>query len=172
MLANLFKKAPKPKSVSEPVQVYTDMRNRVLKLVPQEVGIVQSRETPNVWGILMEMGRPKAVVTLASLADGTTSLYFGNGGGMIGAGEHAAVAQVSKSFVAKSEEYFPRMIPTESFPLPAVGRVKFYILTFSGVFTAEVGENELGNRKHDLFPLYCSGQDVITQLRLIQEQKK
>lgn len=172
MFSNLFKKGPDPKLVPEPVQIYTDMRNRVLKLVPTEVGIVQSKEIPNVWGVLMEMGFRQAVVTLVSLADGTTSLYFGNGGGIIGGGEHAAVAQASKSFVANSEKYFQRMTPAESFPLPSVGRVKFYILTFSGAFTADIDENELDNGKHDLSPLFCSGQEVITQLRLMQEQKK
>ncbi len=169
---NFLKKTPKLQSVPEPAQIYTDMRNQILALVPNEVGMKQSSELPNVWGVLMEMGYPKAVVTLVSLADGTASLYFGNGGGIIGGGEHALVAKASKSFVTSSEQYLQYVSPTQSHPLPSVGRVKFYLLTFSGVFTADVDEKELGNRKHNLSQLFYNGQGVITQLRLMQEQKK
>jgi hypothetical protein len=172
MPTNLSRKTQKPQPVPEPTQIYTQLRNQIVTLVPSEAGIEQSQEMPNVWGVLMEMGYPQAVVTLVSLADGTTSMYFGNGGGMIGGGKHAAVATASKSLVSRSEEYFKNMTLTTSFPLPAVGRVKFYVLTFSGTFTADVDESELVKRKHDLSPLFYSGQEVITQLRLIQEQGK
>lgn len=162
----------KSQPVPEPAPIYTELRNRVLTLEPNEVGIVQSEEIANVWGVLMEFVLSEAVVTLVSLADGTTSLYFGNGSGIIGGGEHASVAKASKTLVSNSEKYFKSMTPTTSFPLPSVGRVKFYILTFSGTFTADIDENELGEGKHDLSPLFYSGQKVITQIRLIEEQKK
>lgn len=164
------KKSRKPRPVPQPVQVYTDLRNRLLSLVPAEVGIEPSEETPHVWGVVMETGYPQAAVTLVSLADGTTSLYFGTGGGILGGGEHAAVAEVSRSFAALSERYFASMTPTHSFPLPYVGRVRFYVMTFGNAFTAEVDEQELGENRHYLAPLFFRGQDVITQLRLIQEQ--
>jgi hypothetical protein len=169
MFSNLFKKTPKP---PQPAEVYSGLRNQILSLDPKDAGITQSNETPNVWGILMETGYQEAVVTLVSLADGTTSLYFSNGGGMIGGGEHDTVAQATKSFVISAEKYYQQMTLTKSFPLPVTGRVKFYILTFSGIFTIDIDENELGNGKHELSPLFYSGQDVITQFRLVQEQKK
>jgi hypothetical protein len=172
VFSKLFKKTAQPKPAPEPAQVYTNLRNQVLKLVPQEVGIVPSGEIPSVWGVLMETGYPEAVATLVSLSDGTTSLYFGNGGGMIGGGEQAAVAEATKSFVAGSEQFVQHMMPTKSFPLPAVGRVKFYIMTFSGAFTAEADESALGSGKDELPPLFYSGHGVLTQLRLTQGQKK
>ena len=120
----------------------------------------------------METGYDKAVITLVSLADGTTSLYFGNGGGIIGGGQYPAVANASKTLVSNSEQYFKRMTPTSSYPLPAIGRVKFYILTFTGVYTADVDENELGKHHPELSSLFYSAQEVITQLRLHSEQQK
>jgi hypothetical protein len=168
MSSNLFKKKP----TAEPTDIYANLRNQVFKINPKEVGILQNKETPNVWGILMETGYPEAVVTLVSLADGTTSLYFSNGAGMIGGGEHATVAQSTKFFIAAAEKYHRQMNLTESFPLPTVGRVRFYVLTFSGVLTLDVDENKLGRGKHALSPLFYSGQDVITQFRVVQEQTK
>lgn len=100
---------------------------------------------PNVWGILMETGYPQAVVTLVSLADGTTSLYFSHGGGVIGGGQHETVARASKSFVIAAEGYYPKMTLTKSFPFPPVGRVKFYVLTYSGIYPMYINENDLGN---------------------------
>jgi hypothetical protein len=162
----------KTKPAAEPAEIYANLRNKIFKLNPKEVGILQTKKTPNVWGILMETGYPEAVVTLVSLADGTTSLYFSNGGGMIGGGQHATLARSAKSFISTAEKYYQQMNLTKAFPLPAVGRVRFYVLTFSGVLTLDADENELGDGKHGLSPLFYSGQDVIAQFRAVQEQKK
>ena len=169
MFSKFFKKKPKP---AEPAEIYFGLRNQILSLNPKDVGIVQSSKTPNVWGVLMETGYPQAVATLVSLANGTTSFYFSNGGGMIGGGEHVTVAQSTKSFVTSAEKYYQQMTLAESFPTPAIGKVKFYVLTFSGIFTIDVDENALGSGKHRLSPLFASGQEVITQFRLVHEQKK
>jgi hypothetical protein len=169
MFSKLFKKSQKP---AEPVEIYNGLRSQILSLEPSDAGIEPSGEMPNVWGILMETGYPQAIVTLVSLADGTTSLYFSNGGGMIGGGQHDTVAQASKSFVMAAENYYQQMTLTESFPLPAIGRVKFYVLTYSGIYTIDIDENDLGNRRHELSPLFYYGQEVITQFRQIEEQKK
>lgn len=165
-------KVPESQSIPALEQVYTQLRNQILTLNPQKAGLVPSPETPNVWGVLMETGYSKAVVTLVSLADGTTSLYFSNGGGMIGLGDNQdkAAANASKAFVADAEKYFGGMTPTTSYPLPGVGQVKFYVLTFSGSYVAEAGESDLGNKVHPLFPLFYRGQEVITQVRLQQEK--
>jgi hypothetical protein len=167
-------KPPRKKAgpAAEPAEIYAKLRNQIFKLNPKEVGILQTRGTPNVWGLLIETGYPEAVVTLVSLADGTTSLYFSNGGGMIGGGEHATVARSTKAFIAAAEKYYRQMDLTEAFPLLTVGRVRFYVLTFSGVLTLDVDENKLGDGKHALSPLFYSGQDVIAQFRAVQEQKK
>jgi hypothetical protein len=162
----------KAKPAAEPAEIYAELRNQIFKLNPKEVGILQTKGTPNVWGLLMETGYPEAVVTLVSLVDGTTSLYFSNGGGIIGGGEHAAVARSTKAFITAAEKNYQQMNPTEAFPLPTVGRVKFYVLTFSGVLTMDVDENKLGDGKHALSPLFYSGQDVVAQFRAVQEQKK
>jgi hypothetical protein len=44
-----------------------------------------------ILALLMETGYPEAVATLVAVADGTSSLYFSNGGGFIGVGTPAGV---------------------------------------------------------------------------------
>lgn len=158
-------------TVPEPTQVIKDLRSKALTLSPSEIGVSPSPETPHVWGVLMETGYPEALATLVALADGTVSLYLGHGGGIIGGGEHANVRQAGKALLSSAEQHLAKLSPTTLFPLPNVGRVRFYVLTFSGALTADVDENELGQRRHELSKLFYAGQNVITELRKISEMK-
>jgi hypothetical protein len=62
--------------------IYRDLRNKVLTLDPSKIGL-SSFGSNRVWGVVMETGYTGAVVTLVTIADGTVSLYFSNGGGII-----------------------------------------------------------------------------------------
>lgn len=84
----------------QPAQVSIGLRSQVFATRPEEVGIAPGPLLPHVWGAVMEFQRPGAAVTLVSLADGTTSLYFSNGGGIIGAGGHPPVAKATRDFLA------------------------------------------------------------------------
>jgi len=158
--------------VPEPVVIYKNLRNELLSLPPARIGIYPSEKLPNVWGVLMETGYSPAVVTLVALADGTTSLCFGTGGGVIGAEKHSAVREATAAFITSAENHRRKLAPTESFPLPDVDRVRFYVLTFSGTLTAEAGERQLGKKTHELSALFYAGHEVITQIRIAAEQSE
>ncbi|NIQ39662.1 MAG: hypothetical protein GTN81_13880 [Proteobacteria bacterium] len=160
------------KPVPEPTQIIKDLRQKVLSLSPGDIGLTQPKDGSTVWGILMETGYPGGLATLIVLADGTTSLYFGHGGGIIGAGEHDSVRTASMRFLAVAEQYQKALEPTKSFPYPHVGTVRFYVLTFSGPLTAAADENDLGNRTHALSNLFYAGHEVLTELRHIDEKKE
>jgi hypothetical protein len=102
--------------------VYEGLRQQALHLTPDQFGASFARAP--ILALLMETGYPEAVATLVGVADGTTSLYFSNGGGFIGAGTHAAGAVAA--------------------------------------------EEDLGEGRHRLSPLFYAAQDVITQIRLTQ----
>ncbi|MFW9882720.1 MAG: hypothetical protein ACFFG0_57385 [Candidatus Thorarchaeota archaeon] len=106
------------------------------------------------------------------MADGTTSLYIGHGGGIIGGGEHENVKQASFKFLKTSEKYLKQFSSTTVFPYPNIGHVKFYILTYNGVLAAEGNENILGEGRHKLSKLFYSGHDVLAELRIIDEQRR
>lgn len=161
-----------PPNPVQPVDIFHKLRDQILSLDPAEVGMAPSASMPNAWGILMETAYPEAFATLVSLADGTTSLYFSNGGGIIGGGQHAHVAEATRLFVAAAEKAIHAMTLSESHPLPAPGRVRFHVLTYRGSYTAEADENDLGNHRHVLSPLFYAGQEVITQLRIMRDSKK
>ena len=172
MLANLFRSQRQRLSTPKPAPIYTQLRNRILSLTPAEIGIKRIAQLPNVWGILMEMGLPNGAAALVCLAEGTTSLYYGSGGGILGCGSLENVAKASRAFMVVAEGSSQQMEATNVFPLTRIGKVRFYVLTFVGALTCEVDEAVLNRGKHTLSRLFFYGQEVITQIRLQQEQKK
>jgi len=155
----------------QPAAIYQGLRNHVFTLDPATINITQAEEHSSVWGILMETGRPEAVVTLVALGDGTVSLYFSNGGGIIGTGQHEQVKNASEQLLLFSEDFVEKLEKTDSYPLPQKGNTRFYILTFNGIFTAETSENQLEYNQHELSPLFYKAQDLITAIRVTQEQE-
>jgi hypothetical protein len=114
---------------------------------------------------MMEFKISGTVVTLVSLADGTTSMYFSNGGGFIGGGQHKEVASATKEFIALAESFYEEMSITTEFPLARAGRVKFCVLTFAGVYTVDAAEDELVDNTSRFASLFTAGNEVIAQVR-------
>jgi hypothetical protein len=84
-------------------EVYESLRRQVLQLTPDQLGDAFA-DAP-ILALLMETGYPGAVATLVGVADGASSLYFSNGGGFIGAGTHAAVADVNRRWLEAGRSF-------------------------------------------------------------------
>ncbi|HLY75013.1 MAG TPA: hypothetical protein VKU80_12910, partial [Planctomycetota bacterium] len=139
---------------------YRGLRQQALTLDPTTVGISETAGRP-VFGFLMDMGYQKAVATLVVIADGTVSLYFSNGGGMIGLGEDEPVRKSAGELLAGVGHFLPHCLPATDFPLPKKGNARFLLLSFGGVRTAEAGESDLGNARLPLSPLFLKSHEVI-----------
>jgi hypothetical protein len=142
-------------------QVYSDLRSQVLQL---RAAPGADAETA-VIAVLMETGFARAVATLVAVSDGTVSLYFSTGGGIIGAGEHNAVRRIGRELLASAKQYVPDATATESCPLTEVARVRFYFVTPVGTYTLDAPEKDLRNRRHRFSPLYRQGHRLIAAMR-------
>jgi hypothetical protein len=111
------------------------------------------------------------VVTLASFANGDARLYYKTGGGMVGGISHEKVRKAAQEFSALARKALPRMSRVTSYPVPNEDRVRFYVLTPRGIFTTETDREALGEPGNELAPLFYSGQEVVTQMRQVQEQR-
>lgn len=156
--------------VPELAEIYTQLRSAILNLDPGKYGLSLLHDTPMVWGVLMEMGFPEAAATLVVLAEGTTSLYYSNGGGILGAGMLPGVAEASRACLAQALVDLPAFQQARGYPLPEVGQVNFILLTFEGAQVAGADWDSLASGRHGLWRLWECGQEVITQLRLVQEK--
>ncbi|HTU68344.1 MAG TPA: hypothetical protein VMF52_20545 [Steroidobacteraceae bacterium] len=150
-----------------PSEIYTQLREQAFATTAKGVGAVDS-----VYGFLMETGYPEAVVTLVAMADGSASLYFSNGGGIIGAGEHEGPAVAARTLIAFAAHNIEKLAPAKSTPLPTPDRTRFYVLTARGILTAEASEDDLGEDRHVLSPLFYAAQELISEMRQVDESRK
>jgi hypothetical protein len=145
-----------------------DLRGRILHADPAALGFWGSTGR-EVWGAVMDMAFPGGVATLVSLEDGSTSLYTSTGGGVIGGGAHPSVVEATQAFLDAVAVYASQFSPDDSDDLPEPGHVRFHALAFDGRRGADALESELQARTHELWPLYYSGHQVVTALRIATE---
>lgn len=159
----------KPKR--DPSEVARNLRKQALGVDAATLGLRPTTWHARVWGIIMETGYPDGVASLVAFAEGSASLYFSGGGGIIGAGEHAAVREATQAFLQEADRHLAGFLPTAETPLPAVGRVRFYLRTFDGTLGGESSERDLADNRHPLSPVFYSGQSVITAMRRVTESR-
>jgi len=153
-------------------EIYTDLRNQIISLSDKEKAKDFGYKEGQTIAVLMETGLEDACYTLVAVSDGTASLYFSNGGGIIGAGEYEKGARAAHDFIqfsGKFEQYFSI---TKKYPLPQPGKTRFYIIKSGTILTGEYNESDLGNGKLVLSPLFYKGHDLITEIRVTEEKRK
>jgi hypothetical protein len=148
-------------------EIYTELRQQALRLTPEQLSDGEVASAP-ILALLMETGYPEGVATLVAVADGTSSLYFSGGGGVIGAGTHAAVAEASRRWLDTGHDFLAQLSPISDPPPPAQGLTQFVAVTKEGLHGTAAAEEELGEGRHPLSPLFYAGHDVITQIRLVE----
>ena len=151
--------------------VYAGLREQILRLDPATAGMGRRPGGSVVWGALMEMGYPNGIATIVALADGTTSMYTSTGGGILGGGAHRAVATATHAFLESVADHLGELRPDPGEALPVPDQVIIRALTYTGHLSGQAPEDDLGNRRHSLAPVFYAGHEVITQLRLIDETR-
>ncbi len=153
------RKRPEP-APAEAEDMSALLRRNALGLTAEQLGLPV--DTPVV-ALLMETGHERAVATLAGVADGTTSLYLSNGGGVIGAGQHPAVAEATAAWLRAFEPARPLLAAVDDPELPGEGVTQFVAVTPAGLLGAVAREAELGAGEHALSPLFLAAQAVLTR---------
>ncbi|MGH0028464.1 MAG: ankyrin repeat domain-containing protein [Myxococcota bacterium] len=148
----------------EPAAIYTRMRNEVLALA-QEAGGPPGAPI----AALMETGMRGAVYTLLAHTDGTASLYFSNGGGVIGGGSHRRCAEAARAFLDLARQHRYALTPTDDAPLPASGWTRFSLIESGGVRSAEFKERLLAADRAMLSPLFHRGHELIAVIRHVSQ---
>jgi hypothetical protein len=151
--------------MTDPAETMRQLRELALRVSASDLDLAPSPDRPRVWGAILELGYPIGIATLMTLADGTTSIYFSNGGGVIGAGEYASVREASEAFLDVVETHLGEFHPVDATPTPRIGRVRIYVRTFERTLGADVEEDELGDHLHPLSPVFQAGHAVITAIR-------
>ena len=145
------------------------LRDQALSVMPAELGLTPTRSLPNVCTGIMELGFEGGAATMVAVADGTASLYFSNGGGIIGAGRHETVRRAAERFLASAERSLGAMAPAMDRGSPAPGHARFFVRTYVGLMSAEVEGELLAGGGHPLSALFFQGNDLVSAIREITQ---
>lgn len=148
-----------------PGQMSNELRSMLFTLDPRQVGLTKESFPHSVFALIMETGFAEGAVTLSVVADGSTSLYFSTGGGIIGGGAHEDVRTASGFLLSGAQHHYTKAQKVTLFPAPAPGEVIFSFITFNGVHAYTALEDELGSGKDELADLFFAAHNVITALR-------
>jgi hypothetical protein len=122
-------------------------------------------DDPGVAAVVVDIPAEGGFVAVVVLADATTSLYTSVGGGTIGAGSHAPVAEASRALLAVVGSRIADFLPGEDPALPPRAVVRFHVFGRAGSFLADVPEDAFWGRfAHRLMPVISATQDVITAI--------
>lgn len=148
---------------------YERLRSMAFGVDPASVRTAPGEPWNGATVAAMELTLDGATATVVAVADGTVSMYLSRGGGVIGAGEHAAVRAEGQRFRSVLADARGSLAPTADFPLPEPGQVRFHAVLGPDRATAVVPESTLRGGRHPLSPLYAAGQDLLTEIRLATE---
>jgi L-alanine-DL-glutamate epimerase-like enolase superfamily enzyme len=124
-----------------------------------------SAESPDVSGVVVDVPRSGGFASIVALADGTTSMYTSTGGGVIGAGTHAHVAEATRRLLAEVQRHLELFGAPDDRALPAPSLVRLHVVTPTGGRHADVPEGAFwGRLKHPLIPVIARVQDVISAI--------
>ena len=152
-------------------EAYRGLRNLVLDTKPSDIGVVPTNPD-EVWGVLMESGYANVAVSLVAIADGTVSMYFSNGGGIIGLGPHEGPKQAAKALLTHAQQFPKHAQPTKDYPLPEVGHTRFYLLAGDHVVTADAESDDLAAGRHAMSSLFRKSHELISAIRLVHEKQQ
>ena len=147
---------------------YLGLRNQALSLKPADLELKIPDNKEEAFGVVLEIGTGRGVVTIVSLVTGDASMYTSGNSGVIGGMAHAGVKNAAIAFVKTSQNYFHKMQIAKNLDTPKAGDIKIFILTNKHKYSYEAPENDITNEKSDWAELFYKGNDVITQLRLVK----
>lgn len=150
-------------------EAYEKLRERVLRLRSADLGLARAAGRP-AWGVVMEVGSTAGVTTVVATDDGAARLFASGGGDAVHLSKPEWPHQAGARFIGAAGECLFACSPAWAHPLPDVGMIRFYLLTFDGVLTAQAPADELGAGNAPLSALFYAGHDVLTLARLVSEE--
>jgi hypothetical protein len=149
---------------------YASMRKMAFSFTHEDMGVKMGNDY-QVYGAVVDMGVDNInTATMICFIDGTTSLYFSEGGGIIGAGQHEAVNKAVLTFLENCFRALPITKIAESIDfLPKENHHTFYLFTKAGIFSIDMDlRNVQKSREAQL--LFAQSQMVLSEIRKISKK--
>jgi len=164
--------APPPPPKKDPEKAGQELRLQALTTPAAKIHKAPTDQFPLVYGVLMDWPTGPAIATVFAGSSGVASLYTNTNFNVIGGEAHESVRLAAVKMVLVANRHFAAATPTQEFPYPAPGHVRFYLLTYDGVRVLDVEQSELKDGTSKYGELFDLGQAVMSELRMVYEKGK
>lgn len=153
---------------SELDQTYLGLRNQALKIKPYDLHLdVTSND--QVYAAIVDIPINDKIATLCCVFDGTVSLYYCNGGGLLGLGQrYDTVRKSSGSLLISAGQTIPFLQYAYDVSVVRDGKAHVFLLVRDGIFQETIDMNHIDTEeKHKKFLNFLI-QNVINSIRVSQ----
>ena len=156
-----------------PREMSAELRLLALKATPGSLGLDPSAFARTAWGTVVDISRAQGgTMTIACLASGNTSIYFSEGGGVLGAGSNAAVVAAAAELINEASRRLLDIPSSQVTNLPPAGSVAFIGLFSSGRRRVTEAESGLASGKSPLSQTYRLAQQVFIAAQKTQSASR
>lgn len=160
MIKNIFNKTPE--------NPLLELRTKILSC---ETKLEEYSGPKQISAIVTDIGSKKGGISLLCIADGTCSLYFEKGGGIIGTGAHKNVYYTAKIFMNRITQLIENPVDAFNinFPKNDIFSVKILTKDLKYEIEGEITDSLSGSTIPGM--AFILANDVITQIRLIAQNE-
>jgi hypothetical protein len=148
-----------------------NLRMMALNTSPKDLGFSSDQDYPKVFGILMDWRVGEETASILAMRDGTASLYTTSTFGVLGGHRHEAIRKAAEKCTKIANQFLDKSTATVNFAYPKEGEVFFYLLTYEEVRLCIGNEKAINQGNDPTRPLFAAAQNVLTELRLVTEER-
>ena len=150
---------------------YEEYRNMAFKVTPVDLELNLPLVNTTVYGVIIDWPIKTSVATIVAYSTGDASVYIKSGQMFIGGFANSAIQNLAKEMIVSAQKLLSETSRTENFALPDSGVIQFSLLTNNGIFVHQETEESIDNNQTQWTPLFLKGNQIITEYRLITQNK-
>lgn len=154
------------------VNPYSDFRQMAFLVKLKDLQLNSDTDRTFVYGVIMDLDVGKTIASVVAYKTGDASVYFRSGQLFIGGSGHKKIRNAALDLINSAQDYIKNSEITIDNSLPEKGCIKFYLLTNIGTFVHQETTQILTDSKNIWTILFSKGDQIITEYRLISENKK
>lgn len=141
---------------------YMDLRRQVLGLRRSDYEAYMREH--GVHAVLIDTHMDGIIYSVVLIVDGTISLYYQSGGGVLGMGQKFPdLAMTTRAFVYSCDPILPKLHVAENSDIPDVDERAFYLLTADRVYKAVSRKSKMAEEPYEIQMLNYLSEKVMTQ---------
>ena len=117
--------------------IYKELREVLLATTAESGAMEPTDDFPHVYGVVVDIGF-ELLFTVAIYQDGRVIACDANGGGFNALGQIPESTIFGQAVLRDAEKNLDLFAPVDQAPMPAFGRVRFSVLTYEGLRSANL----------------------------------